>query len=168
MTSPLPTSVPSDGTLRVDFVVTLTDQAAPKLTELDAVTSQVLSGYITGDGWQPSGEQATVADERLATTQTFEQPGRESVSLTLVYVHNPDDPANNEAYTTLTKDAVGFIVARTGVPRAQVWAIGDLVDVWPVKAGRAYKNFNGANSVHTATQKLFVTGECQYDVAVVA
>lgn len=168
MTSPLPTSVPSDGTLRIDFVPTIANTAAPKLTELNAAGAQELAGYVTGDGWAPSGEQATVTDERIASTQTFEQPGRKSKSLTLTYVHNPDDPTNNEAYITLEEGVTGNIVARYGVPRGQAYAVGDLVDVWPITAGEAMKNWNGANSVHTATQRLFITNQVQNDVAVVA
>ncbi|MGI5144792.1 hypothetical protein ACQEVC_45495 [Plantactinospora sp. CA-294935] len=168
MTSPLPTSVPSDGTLALLYVASLTDPTAPKLTEINAVTSQELDGYITGDGWQPTGEQAVVADERIATTQTFEQPGRKTKSLTVVYVHNPADPTNNEAYITLAEGTTGYVLSRYGVPRTQAWAIGDLTDVWPITAGEPMKNWNGANSVHTATQRLFVTNQVQSDVAVVA
>ncbi|MFG2165516.1 phage tail tube protein [Micromonospora chersina] len=169
MTSPLPTSVPTDGTMRVDFVPTIADRTAPKAaTELGAAGAQELSGYITGDGWAPSGEQATVTDERLASTQTFEQPGRKTKSLTVTYVHNPDDVANNEAYLTLTEGVKGYLVVRWGVPRGTAWAAGDIVDVWPVTAGEPMKNYNGANSVHTATQRLFVTGDVISDAVVVA
>ncbi|MEO3929238.1 hypothetical protein ABGB07_36115 [Micromonosporaceae bacterium B7E4] len=168
MTSPLPTSVPSDGTLRLTFVQDLADPTAPILAELNAVTSQDLHGYVTGDGWQPTGEQAVVADERIATTQTFEQPGRKTKSLTVVYVHNPDDPANNEAYLTLAEGTTGYVVSRYAVPRAQAWAAGDIVDVWPITAGEPMKNWNGANSVHTATQRLFVTNQVQVDAVVAA
>lgn len=169
MTSPLPTSVPSDGTLRIDFVPAIADRAAPKAaTELSAAGAQSLAGYVTGDGFAPSGEQATVTDERIASTQTFEQPGRKSKSLTLTYVHNPDDAANNEAYLALTEGVSGYIVTRYGVPRGQAWAVGDIVDVWPVTAGEPMKNWNGANSVHTVTQRLFVTGDVVIDAVVAA
>ena len=168
MTSPLPTSVPSDGTLRMTYVATLADPTGPVLAELNAVSGQELSGYVTGDGWQPTGEQATVADERIATTQTFEQPGRKTKSLSLVYVHNPADDDNNEAYLTLEEGTTGYIVARYGVPRAAAWAAGDKVDVWPITCGEPMKNFNGANSVHTATQKLFVTNQVVIDAVVAA
>ncbi|XTZ17045.1 hypothetical protein ACQSSU_06610 [Micromonospora echinospora] len=168
MTSPLPTSVPSDGTLRIDFVPTIAVRTAPTVAELTAVGAQELAGYVTGDGFNPSGEQATVTDERIASTQTFEQPGRKSKSLTVTYVHNPADPTNNEAYLTMTEGVAGFIVTRYGVPRAQAYAAGDIVDVWPVTAGEPMKNWNGANSVHTATQRLFVTGDVVIDAVVAA
>lgn len=169
MTSPLlPNSVKSDGTLTLLYVATLANAASPKLTEINAVSSQELHGYITGDGWQPTGDQAVTADTRIASTQDFERPGRKTKSLTVVYVHNPADPTNNEAYITLAEGVTGFILARYGVLRTQAWAIGDLTDVWPIEAGEPMKNWNGANSVHTATQKLFVTNEVQNDVAVVA
>ncbi|NBE80309.1 phage tail tube protein [Micromonospora rubida] len=169
MTSPLPTSVPSDGTLRIDFVPTITTRTAPKAaTELLAAGSQELAGYVTGDGFNPSGEQATVTDERIATTQTFEQPGRKTKSLSVTYVHNPDDPTNNEAYLTLEEGTTGYIVTRYGVPRGQTYAAGDIVDVWPIKAGEPLKQWNGANSVHTVTQRLFVVGDVVIDAVAAA
>ncbi|RAO26471.1 hypothetical protein PSN13_06499 [Micromonospora saelicesensis] len=169
MTSPLPTSVPSDGTLRIDFVPgPIANLAAPTLAVLNAVGAQELAGYVTGDGFAPSGEQATVSDERIASTQTFEQPGRKTKSLTLTYVHNPDSPANNEAYLTLEEGVAGFLVTRYGVPRAQAYAAGDILDIWPITAGEPMKNWNGANSVHTVTQRLFVTGDVVIDAVAVA
>lgn len=169
MTSPLlPQSVKSDGTLTLRFVQTLANPAAPTVAEVNAPTGVDLHGYITGDGWQPSGEQATVTDTRIASTQDFEKPGRKTKSLTVVYVHNPADPDNNEAYLTLAEGVKGFVLARYGVPRTQAWAAADITDVWPIEAGEPIKNWNGANSVHTATQRLFVTDEVQVDVAVVA
>ena len=169
MTSPLPTSVPSDGTLRIDFVPgPIANLTAPTVAALSAVGAQPLAGYITGDGFAPSGEQATVSDERIATTQTFEQPGRKTKSLQVTYVHNPADEANNEAYLTLAEGVKGFIVTRFGVPRETAYAAGDIVDIWPITAGEPMKQWNGANSVHTATQKLFVTGDVVTDAVVAA
>jgi hypothetical protein len=164
----MPVSVPSDGTLRIDYVPAIANTAAPTITELTAVGAQELACYITGDGWQPTGEQAVITDQRLCATQDFEQPGRKTKTLTIVYVHNPADPSNNEAYTTLEEGVTGYLVARYGVPRAQAWAAGDIVDVWPVTAGEPFKNFNGANSVHTATQRMFVTGPVARDAVVAA
>lgn len=164
----MPASVPSDGTLRVDYVPALANPAAPTVTELTAVGAQALSCYITGDGWQPTGEQASVTDQRLCSTQDFELPGRKTKSLTLVYVHNPAEPTENEAYTTLAEGVKGYLVARYAVPYGQAWAADDIVDVWPVTAGEPMKQFNGANSVNTASQRMFVTGPVERDVAVVA
>jgi len=42
------------------------------------------------------------------------------------------------------------------------------VDVWPITAGEPMKNWNGANSVHTATQRLFITNQVQIDAVVAA
>ncbi|HEX5995672.1 MAG TPA: hypothetical protein VFY84_11070 [Jiangellales bacterium] len=165
----LPLSVPSDGTLRVDFVATIANLSAPSVaSELNAVTSQELSPYITGDGWQPTGEQASVTDERLASVQTFEQPGRKTKSLTVVYVHNPTSAGDNEAYETLAEGTTGYVTARWAVPRTQALAAGDKFDIYQITAGEPMKQFNGANSVHTVTQRLFVTGEVVLDAVAVA
>ena len=50
MTSPIPASVQTNGTVRAVFVASLASQTAPKLTEIAAVTSLDFSCYVTGDG----------------------------------------------------------------------------------------------------------------------
>lgn len=159
MTSPLPTSVPTDGNVRITAVLTIANTSAPTAAELNAGTAVAIDGYITGDGYSMSADQATVTDERVATTQTFEQPGRKTKSLSLTYVHNPASPTNNVAATTLTEGAQLYIVTRFGLPRATTYAAAQKVQVIPVTCGEPMPNYNGANSVQTITQKLFITNQ---------
>lgn len=159
MTSPLPTSVPTDGNVRITWVLTISNTAAPTATELNAGTTVPADGYITGDGYSPSGEQAAITDERVGTTQTFEQPGRKTKSLTLTYVHNPASPTNNALALALTEGTAGYIVTRFGLPRGTAYAATQKVQVWPVTCGEPMPNYNGANSVQTITQRMFVTND---------
>jgi hypothetical protein len=168
MTSPLPTSVPTDGTTRFDYVPAIASPGAPTVAELTAGTVKSLDAYITGDGWNATGDQATVTDNRIATKQTFEQPGRKTRSLSITYVHNQASPTNDVAAVTLAEGVTGYVVARFAVPRGTAYAAGQRVQVWPITAGEAMENYNGENSVHTMTQKLFVTNEVKMRALVVA
>lgn len=154
----LPTAVATDGNVRIDFLLTAT-AAAPTLAQLNAGTAVRAGSYITGDGFSASGEQASISDERVETTQTFEQPGRKSKTLTLTYVHNPAVPADNVLALALTEGTTGYIVTRFGIPKETAYAAGQKVQVWPVKCGEPMPNYNGANSVQTVTQRMFVTND---------
>lgn len=166
MTQPQPVAVPADGNLRVAFVQTLADPEFPQLVELNAVTTVDLSCYITAEGFQSTVEEQVTTDDRLCSRATYERPGRWSKSLTLSYVYNPTSAPNNLAYSTLTYLTTGYIVARWGVPYEQPWADGDLVDVYPVQAGKQVKNAPTANSMLNATQRMFITGEAIDDALV--
>jgi hypothetical protein len=155
----LPLSVGTDGNVKITVVLTIANTAAPTAAELNAGTTVPADGYITGDGYSASAEQATVADERIGTTQTFEQPGRKTKSLSLTYVHNPASPTNNALFLALTEGADVYVVTRFGLPRTTTHASAQKVQVWPVKCGEPMPQYNGANSVQTITQKLFVTGD---------
>jgi hypothetical protein len=161
-----PAAVPADGNLRVAYVAAIADPEFPQLAELNAVTTVDISCYITGEGFQPTLEEQVINDERLCSRATFEQPGRWQKQMTVSYVYNPTSPGDNLAYDTLTYLATGFVVARWGVPYEQAWADGDLLDVYPVKAGKQMKNTPAANSMLTVTQKLFITGEAIDDALV--
>lgn len=162
----LPKSVPADGNLKVVFVPAIAVPTAPSAAILNGATAVDLSCYLTPDGFSPGGDEAVINDDRLCSTQTFEQPGRFSDTLDIVYVFG--DAVDNEAYETLTHLATGFVVTRWGKPYETVFAVADIVDVYPVTAGKQNKQPPEANSVLKTGQKLFVTGSVERDVAVVA
>lgn len=166
MTQPM--SVESNGTVRVDFVTTIANLQAPKLTELNAVSSLDLSCYLSGDGLTTDTTQNTIEDRRLCNKQTFERPGSLSRALELQYVYNPEEPTDDEARITLQSGVKGFIVIRWAVDADQPYAVGDMVDIYPVVMGAQRKQTPGENSVHKITQKPFVTGAMAEDVLVVA
>ena len=170
MTAPiyLPKSVKTDGATRIDIVPAIVLPSGPTVAELNAATVVPFAGALTPDGWSPSGEQATVTDDRIASTQTFEQPGRKTKSLQATYVYNPGDPDENEAYLALAEGAEVFIVTRMAYQDSLLYTAAQKVDVFQVTAGEPSKNYNGANSVHTVTQKLFVTGPWYVDAVVAA
>lgn len=162
----LPKSVPADGNLKVVFLPALAAPETPSAAIINGGTAIDLSCYLTPDGFTPGGDEATVNDDRLCSVQTFEQPGRFSDTLDIIYVFG--DATDNAAYEGLTHLTTGFVVTRWGKPYDAVFAVADLVDVYPVTAGKQNKQPPEANSVLKTGQKLFVTGAVERDVAVVA
>jgi hypothetical protein len=158
----------TNGTILALFVEAIAAPAAPTDDELTAGTVVDLSCYITGDGLATETSENSVEDPRLCSKQIFEARGDFSNSLELTYVYNTTSEPDDEARTALTPGATGFIVLRYGLDSDEPIAVGDLVDVYPVEMGAQRKNTPARNSVHTITQKPFVTGAVQRDVAVVA
>jgi hypothetical protein len=153
----IPTSVPVDGTRTVSFLSAVAAPAA--VTAVEATAGQVISCYLTGDGWAPSGDQATVTDDRWCSSQTFELPGRKTKSLTLRYVFNLDTPADDVARIALAEGAKGYLLNRLQVDSDDAYAIGDWYELWPVTMGEPMVLPAEANAVDRIEQKAFVTGE---------
>lgn len=161
-----PISTPADGNLRVYFVQTLAIPRFPQLVELNAGTSKDVSCYITAEGFQTTLEEGVITDNRLCSRATFERPGRWGKTMTLSYVYNLADPTNNVMYLALPYLTTGFMVVRWGVPFDDAWADGDIVDVYPIQAGKQMKNPPAENAVLTVTQKMFITAEALDDALV--
>lgn len=157
-------STPADGNVRVQWVPTIADTEAPTAVELGAGVD--LSCYLTGDGWSPGLDEQVISDDRLCDTETFEQPGRSSRTTSVTYIDNTNTADPNVAVTTLVPGTTGYIVVRSGKAFDAAFAAADEVDVWPVKCGKYSKLPPEANSVLRRSQKLFVTGRVQEDVAV--
>jgi hypothetical protein len=164
-------STPADGNTKVLFVPTIADTSAPTTTELTGASAVDLSCYLTGSGYKPSVSEQVVNDERLCTTQVFEQPGRSTESLELEYIDNTNSPnstTSNKAVDTLPKGTTGFIVVRRGKAFDTAIASGDKVTVFPVTAMTQQELPPEANSVQKISQKLAVTGQVKRRVAVAA
>jgi hypothetical protein len=166
----VPTSNLADGNLKVAWVPAIANTSAPTVAELTAAGVVDLSSYLTADGFTPGGDEATVTDDRLSSTQTFERPGRHTDTLNLMYVYRQQEPgsATNKAFATLKRLTTGFIVSRWGADFDTAFAAGQIVDVMPAQCGKQMKQPPEANSVLKVGQRLFITGEMQRDVTVAA
>lgn len=167
MTLTQPAAVGTNGTVAVKFVPAFVDYLVPKLSEINAVGALDLSCYLTGDGLNTDTSENNVDDPRLCSKQTFESPGDFTRTLELTYVYNPEDEDNDEARITMPRGTKGFIVIRWAVDAEQDWAVGDMVDVYPVTMGAQRKQTPARNGVHRIVQKPFVTGQMAEDVLVV-
>lgn len=164
-------STPADGNQKVILVPAIADTTAPKLTELNGGTVVDISCYLTGDGFTPSLSEQVVADERLCSKQTFEQPGRSQYGLDVVYIDNTNSPnsvTDNKAKETLVPGTAQYLVVRRGKDYSAALAVGDKVTIYPIKAGQYNEMPGAANEVLKLGQKLFVTADVKTSVAVVA
>lgn len=168
MTSPIPVGMSTNGTILALFVPTIASPAAPTVTELTAGTVVDLSCYITGDGLSTEVSENSVEDPRLCSKQVFEARGDFSNTLELTYVYNTTSAPDDEARIALAPGTAGYIVLRYGLDSDEAIAAADLVDVYPVEMGAQRKNTPARNSVHTISQKPFITGTVHRDVAVQA
>lgn len=164
-------ATPADGNLLVLAVAAIANVNSPKLTETGAVGSADLSCYITAGGLAVSLDQAVITDERLCTTEVFEQPGRKTHGLSVTAIDNTNSPNEltfNLAVDTLIEGSIHYIVIRRGKAFDAPLAVGDTVRVYPVKAGAKVDDPAEANSTLKSTWKLFITNSVGMDVQIVA
>lgn len=157
----LPASVPVDGTRRVIFVPTVANPTAVTIAEANAGTP--IAGYLTGDGWIPGGDQATISDTRLLSSQDFEQPGRKTKTLGIRYTFNLATVTDDVARITLAEGTTGFLLNVLQKPEedGETITAADWYEAWPVKVGEQMVMPSEANSVDRIDQKAFVTGRVE-------
>jgi len=151
-----PASVASDGNVLVLWVTSMADPDEPTLGELTDPSVLDVSCYLTDAGWNPGITEAQANDPRLCSTEDFSTPGRTSTTLPLVYVTNPDNPAEDEAALTLVKGSVGFFAERRGVPYEDAVQVGDLFTSYPVKLGTQVDGQPTANTPLTINQMAYL------------
>jgi hypothetical protein len=153
----VPAGVVSDGNGLVLFVPTIADPTAPTTTELTAGTVKKLTYSITGDGYKHDITVNTVTINRLTLKQVLQYDGTVTDDLEITYVWGL--PTTGDiARLALPVGTTGYIVERWNVANGTAPAVGDIVDVIPIKAGLQRKNAPTANAENTITQKLNVTG----------
>ena len=160
-------ATPSDGNQLVLAVATFANMKAPKLTE--ATAQDDLSCYITS--LDVGLDQATITDERLCTTDVFEQPGRKTHSLSVTAIDNtnsPDEAEFNLAVETLVENSVMDILIRRGKAFDAPLAVGDTVRIYRIKVGAKVDVPHEANSTIKSMWKLFIISSPALDVVMAA
>lgn len=162
----VPGSVPTDDHFKLWFVPDDGGTSDPlSVAVLTAATTKAITFSLTPDGYDHQTTEDVVDDARLCLKQSLELPGRVSDTLELTYVFGSEDDVAN---ISLPEGAAGYIVARPAVANDVEPTVGDLVDVFKIKAGVQRKNAPVANGVWTKTQKMFQRAKVQRDVALVA
>lgn len=164
-----PKGVPSDGMIKVAFVASLADPAVVTTAELTAATSVDATCYLTS--FTPNAEAQAIEDRRLCSKQVFEDFGTVTYTIgdiTYVYDTQDADGDSNKLYAALPTGTEGFLVVGWGKDADDAWAVGDVVDIYPVKMGPRVKQPPEQNSKLKVTQKPFVTAEVVEDVALAA
>lgn len=144
----------ADGRTRVAWVPTIANIAAPTTAELDA--GMLLQSLLTADGlagFQP--ETAKVDTSSLASTFNTARNGRTSFDSPMLTLKKQD--SSDTAYTTLIRDATGYIVIRTSVTEGTAWTAGQDVRVYPVQCGEVQHVDVEENSLERYQVPLTVT-----------
>lgn len=171
----MPTTVPpgfvADASLRVWFVTTLANPAAPSVaTEINAGSTIDVSCYLTG-GFAPDASVATISDDRLCLQVVLEDKGVTTWTMDeLQYIWDPQNAASlsNKAYAGLPEDASGYFVARYGMSVDTAAAAAQKVFVFPVKLGPQVPMPPERNTKGRVKQKPFVNGVVQKNVSLAA
>ena len=164
-------STPADGNFKVVWVPAIADTKAPTVTEVEASGALDISCYLTGDGWNPTKEQATIPDPRLCSRQEFGRPGRKTPGLSITVIDNTNAENatdSNEAVETIVEGASGYFVERIGVAYEEPFAADQKVSIYPATAGEKQVLAPEANSVTRSTIPQFIFADVQTDVALAA
>lgn len=143
-----------DGFIRVAFVPTISNIAAPTTTELNAGT--LLSSIVTADGLV--GFEATTAEvDTTALDSTFDTKGigRDSFEGTMLRIKKQD--GTDTVFNLLTRGTTGYIVVRRDVLSATAWTAAQKVEVFPIVCGRERNLAPEANTVRRYEVPTMVT-----------
>lgn len=148
------TDIYVDGNTRVSWVPTISNNAAPTTTELNA--GFTLQAVITADGLV--GFEASTAEvDTTALNSTFDTKniGRDSFSGTMLRLKKQS--SGDTAYTTLVRGATGYIVIRRDVTETTAWTSSQAVEVYPVICGQSKFLAPEANTVRRYEVPVMVT-----------
>lgn len=140
----IPVGVKAEGNLKVAYVPTIANLAAPTVAEVTAAGALDISFFLMAGQFKPTGEQARGDDRRVGSKKTYETMGREKNTIDdIVYIADPQAAAlaaGNKAME-LFQDAVsGFFVVRYGLDAETVdFAAAQKVDIWPIQFGAQNK-----------------------------
>lgn len=155
----LPASVPVEGTRRVVFIPGGVDDLN-EITLGELTSGTDVSCYLTGDGWQPTGEQAFITDARLCTTQDIQRFGRKTKGLTIRYVYNLNSPEDDEARLALEEGTDGVLVNILQKPEDdEDFEVGDWYQAWPATLGEQLPMPPETNAVDRINQQIAITGK---------
>lgn len=151
-----------DGNVRISWVSTISNTAAPTTAELGAGVA--LESFLMADGVEWGTESGEVETSPLNSTQNTALVGRrtDSISLTMKQQGKTAAP-----WTTFASTPSGYLVIRRAVAAATAWTATQKVTVAPCQAGFRSEVNPAANSLDKFTVKFAITGPV-VDTATVA
>src|SRR3954463_5748607 len=119
-----------DGMIKVSWVTTLTNIAAPTAVQLTAGTP--LESALVADGLTISADTGEIDNSKMDSTANTVIVGRGTWTLSIKYVRG--DAANTYATaieTAMAPKANGFLVVRRDILSTVAWAAAQKVEVYP-------------------------------------
>jgi hypothetical protein len=155
---------PSDGNIRVSWVTAIASKASPTAAELTA--GLILTSLMTGDGlagWAP--DTASVPNRKLDSTFNSADVG--SISIEDPTLRFYKQVTGDTVYTTLVKNAVGFVVIRRVLASGTAWSAGQLLmGVYPAKCAQRKWIDIEENTMDRWEVQMKITSEPAFDAVV--
>lgn len=114
----------STGTIKVSFVPTIADTAAPTVAEITAGTA--LEGFLSRDGLDTPQDGSTI--DLADAGSTYNKTGAGSYGGQPVSLKCFRDDTTDTAWDTLPRETTGYLV----VARFGSLAATETVEVWPI------------------------------------
>jgi hypothetical protein len=144
----------ADGNIKATWAPTIADVHNPTVAELTGGSAVDLECLIILGGLDIKGDQASVDNGALCSTDDTEEPGRPSYTINLTFKRK-DTPSEDTAYATLTDRALGNLVIRRNKAASIAYAADDPVEVYPGRLGRPMHLEPEKNSVQKVMVRLF-------------
>lgn len=142
----------SDGMVKVSFVPTISNTAAPTTSELNA--GQALEEFLTPDGLGLEFGTDEVDVTALNSTFGATLPGRRTLSGSLTL---KDQGRNVAPFSTFAGKPDGYVVVRRNLASTTAWTAAQLVEVYPVQAGTRAPIAPAANEVAKFSVNVYAT-----------
>ena len=163
----VPASSQSDGRWRITAVPTGSN--ALSVAILKGSTATPITYGFTGDGWNHTVSQDTVADPRLTLVQDLSRPGKVKEELQTKVVASADVKSADQILLALSiSGAETQFNVRRAVNNETDFASGQIADVVTGVVGVRRPNAPTANGVDTAEYTIFITKPTQRQQALVA
>lgn len=151
----------SEGKVKVHYVPTIADKAAPTAAEIAAGTN--LTPFTPTAGLAADFNQNNASINMLDDGFNAEDIGTEGATLVLTFTRD-EVAANDDAWDLFVRGLSGFIViSRFGAPVAT-----SRVEVWPIRAHRAVPLAPAENEYQQARVNCAVTGQPELRAVVAA
>lgn len=157
----------SDGNTKATFVPSVALLSGPTVAELTAVGIVACETVITASGLKISIDQGAVTGDTLASTQTFEGPGRTKAQIELEFFRD-DTSIYDRMWSVMTNGTPGYWVVRRGISYATAYAAGQKIAIYTVTCGEPSELAPEAETYDRATVKLFPSGPYLREATVAA
>lgn len=152
-----------DGTVRVAYVPTISNQALPTTSELNAGT--LLQSVMTPDGlqnWQPT--TAPVDNSALDSTFTTSTIGRDSFNNPILQFKK--QLTGDTVFNLFVRGLSGFVVIRRFIAAGTAWTSAQLIEVYPIIAGQTINIDPAPNEVAKYQIPIMITASATIRAAV--
>jgi hypothetical protein len=157
----------SDGNTKATFIPACAVLSAPTVAELNAVGIVACETNITADGLNISIDQGAVEGDTLASTQTFQGPGRTQAQIELTFFRD-STALSDRMWSVMTNGTEGYWVVRRGIAFSTAYAAGQKVAIYTVTCGEPSELAPEAETYDRATLKLFPSGPYLREATVAA